>query len=88
MRFLLKDVQESDAECESFKHPTITERIAKKRKKNREGSAYIGCNFILGSVAEVERVWSIAKYVLSEQRRGMTPQMFEAIMFLRYNERL
>ncbi len=48
---------------------------------------YIDCNFILGSVGEVERVFSFAKYVLSDNRRCMTPQLFEALMFSKMNSR-
>ncbi len=39
------------------------------------------------SVAEIERVFSAAKYVLSENRRSVTPQLFEDIMFLNFNIR-
>ncbi len=31
--------------------------------------------------------WGAAKYVLSENRRSMTPHLFEAIMFLKFNSR-
>ncbi len=54
----------------------ISERLAKRRKRGEETPNYIDCKFILGSVAEVERVFSAAKYVLSENRRSMTPQLF------------
>ncbi len=54
----------------------ISERMAKRRKRDEETSNYIDCNFILGSVAEVERVFRFAKYVLSENGRRMTPQRF------------
>ncbi len=53
----------------------------------KKTSNYIDCNFILGSVAEVERVFSFAKYVLSDNRRCMTPQPFQALMFLKINSR-
>ena len=43
---------------------------------------------VLGSAAEVERVWSIARYVLTTQRSKMTPVVFEAIMFLKFNRDL
>lgn len=37
----------------------------------------------------MERVFSISKYVLSDTRKAMTPQLFEAILFLKkLNERL
>ncbi len=39
------------------------------------------------SVAEVERLFSMAKYVMAENRQSLTPQLFEAIMFLKFNER-
>lgn len=44
------------------------------------------CNFILGSVAEVERLWSSAKHLLGEKRHAMTPLLLEALLFLRFNE--
>ncbi len=65
----------------TFSTNNINERMAKMRKRDEETSNYIDRNFILGSVAEVERVFSFAKYVLSDSRRCMTPQRFEALMF-------
>ncbi len=35
----------------------------------------------------MERLWSVDKYVLTEQFRGMTPQLFEVLLFLKLNER-
>ncbi len=64
-----------------------SERMAKRRKRDEETSNYIDCNIILGSFAEVERVFSFAKYVLSENRRCMSPQHIEALMFLKINSR-
>lgn len=49
--------------------------------------AYMNCDFILGSVAEVERLFSFYKYFLTQNRRSSTPQLFEAIVFLKLNER-
>ncbi len=62
---------------------TISERLAKRRKVGHGTESYINCDFILGSVAEVERLFSMAKYVMAENRRSLTPQLFEAIMFLK-----
>ncbi len=45
-------------------------------KEMKKRATTFDCNFILGSVAEVERVFSFAKYVLSDNRRCMTPQLF------------
>jgi len=61
---------------------------AKKRKTcETSSSGYHNANFILGSAAEVERCWSVAKYVRSPERAQMAGEVFEAIMLLRYNRR-
>lgn len=65
----------------------MEEQLSKKRKRNRSVSKYINCSFIPGSVAEVERLWSTAKYILSENRQSMTPELFEALLFLKLNSR-
>ncbi len=63
------------------------EQQLRKKRKVEEGSTYIDCRFILGSVSEIERMWSRAKYVLSDQRSRLTPELFEAILFLKLNSR-
>jgi hypothetical protein len=61
--------------------------LEEKEKDDQAENPYVNCNFVYGSTAEVERLWSVASYVLTKQRRRMTPQLFESILFLRYNER-
>lgn len=64
----------------------MIERIAShNRKREERNDAYLNCNFELGSLAEVERLWSIAKHVLTDSRKGITPLAFEEILFLRMN---
>lgn len=83
---LLLSPADNDVEESLSRTLTIEERLA-KRQRVCKTSAYINCNFVLGSVAEAERVWSICKYVLSDHRSSLTPQLFEALIYLRYNER-
>lgn len=64
----------------------MLERLVKRRKTIARTNNYMDCPFILGSVAEVERIWSIPRYDLTQQRRAMAPELFEAIMFSRLNE--
>lgn len=67
---------------------SVKERVAKRLKSDREtddDNLYINCDFILGSAAEVERLWSIAKNVLTDGRSCLHPIQFEALMFLRMN---
>ena len=40
---------------------------------------------IIGSAAEVERLWSIARYLLTTLRSQLSPILFEALLFLRLN---
>jgi hypothetical protein len=61
-------------------------RIKEARDKPVQ-SAFVNCDFIYGSAAEVERLWSICSNILTDQRKGMTPQLFEAIVFLKQNHR-
>ena len=61
----------------------------KKRKagvmEGTKASPYKNVDFICGSAAEVERLWSICKYILSNVRSRLTPNLFEALIFLKLN---
>jgi hypothetical protein len=52
------------------------------------GNKYINADFILGSAAEVERLWSTASLILTKSRSSLLPITFEAIIFLSYNRAL
>lgn len=45
----------------------------------------MNCDFISGSVAEVERLWYIAMYILLDHRKGASPIAVEALLFLKIN---
>lgn len=81
-----EDTTQSTNDDSDYSMP-MAQQIAKRRKKNEYHSKYVDCSFILGSVAEVERLWSSAKHILSEQRQLMTPLLFEALLFLKLNIR-
>ena len=58
----------------------------RKRDESEAVSKYIDCRFILGSAAIVESLWSEQDNLLANKRRkGMTPRMVEAILFLKKN---
>jgi hypothetical protein len=42
-------------------------------------------NHVVGSAALVERLWSVARYILTYERSNMAPELLEAILFLYYN---
>lgn len=56
-------------------------------KRHRESAthSYVNCDFIIGSAAEVERLWSIAKHLLKDNHKSMSPLLFEALLFLKLN---
>ena len=62
----------------------------RKRKINdtKNEYLYIDCRFIFGSVARVERLFSHCKHFKTETRHTLTPQLFEAINFLKSNREL
>ena len=43
-------------------------------------------DFILDSVAEIERLWSLAKNVLPSHRKSCSPVLTEALLFLEVNQ--
>lgn len=46
---------------------------------------FIDPSFVCASTAEVERLWSLCTFILQSNRTRMTKDLFEAIVFLRYN---
>jgi hypothetical protein len=78
----------------------MSDHIALQRQQKRQrevdgrhggqqdlGNPYINCDFIFGSTAIVERLWSIGKNILTAQCSSLTPIMFETLLFLRTNKR-
>jgi hypothetical protein len=65
----------------------MQERLRRMNDRGNEKSRYVDCDFIFGSAAEVERLWSVADFILRDQRKAMTPQLFEALIFLKVNKR-
>lgn len=65
----------------------VAERIAvgRKRKCSAFGPNYINAGFVLGSIAQVERFWSLCKYVLRPGHDALSPIMSETILYLKIN---
>ena len=62
--------------------------LIEKNKLRRliQKSNYRNCDFALGSIAEVERLWSIAKNARTVNQKSITPLLFECILFLKINK--
>lgn len=65
----------------------LYQQPVKRRKEESTSSKCIDCSFIIGSVVEVERLWNVAKLILSESRQSTTPEIFESLVFLKLNDR-
>ena len=57
------------------------ERLRQRKQQRDNPSGYMNCDFILGLAAEVERLWSIATNVLTDERKKTSPLMVEAVFF-------
>jgi hypothetical protein len=57
-----------------------------KHKPISNESSYYDLDFIPGTSCEVERLFSISRYILSYNRSAMTPTQFEKVIFLKMNK--
>ncbi len=78
-----------DIEAKRIKLDEERERMRGRGQTEQESQIkYINCDFILCSAAEVERLWSLAKNIITTDRNRMYPIQLEAILFLKLNEEL
>ena len=76
--------EDSDTEM-NFAH-ALKKNNKRKRDESESVSKYINCRFILGSAAIVESLWSEQDNLLAnKRRRGTTPRVVEAMLFLKKN---
>jgi hypothetical protein len=69
----------------SIAKATAHQDSKKRQRMSADQEKYINCDYIIGSVAEVERLWSMAKYVLQDHRSSLSPMHLEALLFLKLN---
>ncbi|KAH9102731.1 hypothetical protein AeMF1_020740 [Aphanomyces euteiches] len=81
-------VSSSIGEGAPLQRLTIAERAKKRQKMSDEGTNYIDCRFIRPTSNICERFFSLAKYALTDRRRGTLPRTFEQQMFLKANASL
>jgi hypothetical protein len=83
---------ESDLTVDSDEENFFLREFEKaKRQKTKESSSqsdYINCNFIIGSAAVVESLWSMYNAFNSKRCHGMSPITVEMILFRKKNKDL
>lgn len=61
---------------------------ALKKRKIEQPAEYTDCSFILAAAVDVERLWGLAKNVLTDRRRGMATVMVQVVLFLKESREL
>jgi hypothetical protein len=65
------------------------ERRLKRQKRNNDGSDnYINFDVLPGTSVNCERLFSLARHILSDTRKKTSPRLFEALLFLKVNRKL
>merc|ERR1712188_191242 len=85
----LPDPEEPSDDSNSDEELNFSQRQEKKRKMDSKivGDRYCNCDFIYGSSAEIERLWSFAKLTFRGNRMSTSPYMLECMLFLKFNDR-
>ena len=78
----INDFSQDDNEELSY-----VERMMERQKKSDSEYNYGNYHFILGSVAEVEHLWSNCDNFFNDHCNRMSPLLFECIVFLKINKR-
>ena len=88
----LEATNPEEEDTESEEPLSLAEKMKLKHRKRKAGeldngkkSDYLNVDYICGSAAEVERLWSICKYIITTNRSSLTPILLEALVFLRVN---
>ena len=67
-------------------------RVAKRLKRQLQAHVprdqYINLDLIPGTSVNCERLFSVAKHILTDTRKNTSPLLFEALMFLKVNRNL
>ena len=60
--------------------------LKKQRLSEKESEQYMDCAFCVATSNTVERVFSACKHILTDERKCMSPIMFESLIFLKVNK--
>ena len=90
VRLLINNTDDSVADKFSEYFQEQMSKRTKRKASELEGtdirSKYHNLDYIGGSAAKVEQLWSEAKFVLTAHCDKISPIFFEALMFLRFNQ--
>lgn len=78
-------VSDSDSDSEQVKD---LRALMLESDEEDANAYYYDMSFVCASTAEVERLWSMCALILTHNRTRMTKDLFEALIYLRYNDNL
>jgi hypothetical protein len=64
---------------------TYSEQIRLRKKRRCEPQEYIDVGIIQSTSCSIEHLFSDSKHILTDQRKNMSPILFEAILYLKRN---
>jgi BED zinc finger len=80
---------DDDEEGGNGNYAKSLERRLKRQKTNNDGTDnYINFDVLPGTSVNCERLFSLAKHILSDTRKKTSPRLFEALLFLKVNRKL
>ena len=94
--FTTNKKEDEEDESDSLDSPTdeikkassgYFERCKQRRKSLQPANKneFIDCRFLASTSNSCERAFSSAKHILVDSRKGMSPMMFEALLYLKFN---
>lgn len=87
LRKHVSNEDEGQSSSEEAGRVGIAKSLKKGHKSDDGRDNYMNCEFILGSVAEMDRLWRTYKNVLTVTHRPVTPKLFAVLMCLIINHR-
>jgi hypothetical protein len=67
---------------------TYFEELRLRKKRRSEPQEYIDIGIVQSTSCSIERLFSDSKHILTDQRKNMSPVLFEAILYLKRNRSL
>ena len=83
----------SDVDCSETEDPRdyaskVMRCLKRQKMENETCDKYINLDVLPGTSVNCERLFSLAKHILTDTRKKTAPKLFEALLFLKVNRAL
>jgi hypothetical protein len=83
-----EEVEQEVETLDGKENITYFEELRLRKKRRCEPQEYIDVGIIQSTSCSIERIFSDSKHILTDQRKNMSPILFEAILYLKKNRSL